>query len=54
MKYTFFMILTLILYIYNNTDNDWEDILTVHDLNYYDEYSFKDNWAISWRDSDVW
>jgi len=41
------------LYIVSN-ETDWEDILTVYDCNYYDKYSFKDNWATSWRDSDVW
>ena len=33
---------------------DDDDILMVLPLKYYDKYSFKDNWANSWRDSDVW
>ena len=31
-----------------------EDILKVETRNYYDKYSFKTNWALSWEDSDVW
>lgn len=33
---------------------DDDDVLIVLPLKYYDKYSFKDNWANSWRDSDVW
>ena len=33
---------------------DEEDILKVETRNYYDKYSFKTNWALSWEDSDVW
>ena len=31
-----------------------EDIIRVLPLKYYDKYSFKDNWADSWKDSNVW
>ena len=36
---------------------DWEDILIVSDRNYYDKYSFKNNWVEEkdwWNYSDVW
>jgi hypothetical protein len=31
-----------------------DDDIIVRDLYYYDKFSFKDNWAKSWKDSDVW
>ena len=31
-----------------------EDIIQVSTLKFYDTYTFKDNWAKSWKDSDVW
>lgn len=42
----------IILYIYC-LNND-EDYITVETYDYYDKYSYKDNWATSWKDSDVW
>jgi len=33
---------------------DDEDIIIVETRNYYDMFSFKTNWANSWKDSDVW
>ena len=51
MKYI--ILYTILLFIMTNT-TDWEYILVVSDRNYYDKYSFKDNWASSWVDSDVW
>ena len=33
---------------------DDDDILIVLPRKYYDKYSFKDNWADSWKDSNVW
>ena len=33
---------------------DDDDLSRVLPLKYYDKYSFKDNWANSWKDSDVW
>jgi hypothetical protein len=34
--------------------NDWEDKITVVTKPYRDKYSYKINWANSWKDSDVW
>ena len=53
MKY--FIISLLLIFITNITD--WEDILIVTDKNYYDKYSFKNNWVEEkdwWNYSDVW
>ena len=33
---------------------DDDDLIRVLPVKYYDKYSFKDNWANSWKDSDVW
>ena len=33
---------------------DDDDIIRVLPLKYHDKYSFKDNWADSWKDSNVW
>jgi len=33
---------------------DDDDIIRVIPSEYYDKYSFKDNWADSWKDSNVW
>jgi len=33
---------------------DDDDIIRVLPLKYHDKYSFKDNWADSWKDSSVW
>ena len=38
----------------SNDSNDWEDKFTVITKPYRDKYSYKLNWANSWRDSDVW
>jgi hypothetical protein len=35
-------------------DDDWEDKFNVITKTYRDKYSYKLNWANSWRDSDVW
>ena len=32
---------------------DDEDIFNVSDRNYYDKYSFKTNWADSWKESNI-
>lgn len=39
---------------YDDTEdiND-EDFFEIQNKNYYDEYSFKTNWADSWEDSDI-
>ena len=53
MKY--FILLLLLIFITNITD--WEDIIIVTDRNYYDKYSFKNNWVEEkdwWNYSDVW
>lgn len=54
MKYYIFLF--IIFFIMTNT-TDWEDILIVSDRNYYDKYSFKNNWVEEkdwWNYSDVW
>ena len=33
---------------------DDEDIIIVEDRTYYDKFSFKNNWAETWKDSDIW
>tara|TARA_B100000029_G_C17492431_1_gene929609 strand:+ start:941 stop:1078 length:138 start_codon:yes stop_codon:yes gene_type:complete len=33
---------------------DNEDIVIVENRTYYDKFSFKNNWAETWKDSDVW
>ena len=33
---------------------DDEDIIIVEDRTYYDKFSFKNNWAETLKDSDVW
>ena len=38
----------------SNDSNDWEDKINVITKPYRDKYSYKLNWANSWRDSDVW
>ena len=38
----------------SNDSNDWEDKFNVITKPYRDKYSYKLNWANSWRDSDVW
>ena len=38
----------------NQTETDLdEDIIEVQNKNYYDEYSFKTNWADDWSDSSI-
>jgi hypothetical protein len=38
----------------DDCDDDWEDKFTLITKPYRDKYSYKLNWANSWKDSDVW
>jgi len=38
----------------SDDSNDWEDKFIVITKPYRDKYSYKLNWANSWKDSDVW
>ena len=54
MKYYIFL---FIMFFIMTNATDWEDILIVSDRNYYDKYSFKNNWVEEkdwWNYSDVW
>lgn len=46
------MLCMILLYVFCLSIDD--DYIIVETEDYYDKYSYKDNWATSWKDSDVW
>lgn len=46
------MLYMILLYVFCLSIDD--DYIIAETVDYYDEYSYKDNWATSWKDSDVW